>query len=647
MGISLAEARPHYEKAFAIGKKQGGSPAVLDEILEKIGLRTPKEIPLGVQDIALEQIVGTKSEGRKNCFSRDFSPLMKTDTEFAGKWISLCRSHLEEGIHDPIKVYEYMNEYYVMEGNKRVSILKYFDSYSIPADVIRILPPLMDRPDILLYYAYLDFYNLTKINYIYFNEAASFTKLQRLVGKQRNESWTDDDRLNFDSVYSRFRMEYIKLIGQQNYRSVCDAFLFFITVVDYERLKDMYSKELSLTLKKLKEEFTSMLTPEPASLQMDPFNKKPNLLMSLVPKAMLSLKVAFIHDTSAERSGWTFNHDAGRRHLEEVFSGTVSSSVYNNTDLTNITETLEAAIREKNQVIFTTSPIFLKETLKAAVEHPEIKFLNCSTHMSYKHVRTYYARMYEIKFLLGAIAGAMTDNDKVGYVADYPIYGVLSNINAFALGAKMVNPRVKVHLKWSKQQYDKNNQPITLEQIYDDFRRNEIRVICDKDSPDLSNYSSRIGLYHVDDKGSIWNMALPLWDWGVFYEKTIANILNGNWKSEEHSQKNKGINYWWGISSGVVNIIHSSRLPIGTVRLINLLKERIIQGDFNPFSGLLFSQDHVIQSDYDATLSPEEILSMDWLAENVIGEIPAKEKLNDKAKTMTEFVGFDKTEHVL
>ena len=40
------------------------------------------------------------------------------------------------------------------------------------------------------------------------------------------------------------------------------------------------------------------------------------------------------------------------------------------------------------------------------------------------------------KFLSGIIAGSLTDNDKVAYIADYPIYGMIANINAFALGVE-------------------------------------------------------------------------------------------------------------------------------------------------------------------------------------------------------------------
>ena len=645
MSATFAEGKIEYESALKLGKKDGGSPLVLDTILRETGLTSPREIPLGVQDIVMEQIVGTKTEGRKNSFSKSFYPLMPASSEFGNKWASLCQSHLEEGIHDPIKVYEYMNQYYVMEGNKRVSVLRYFDSYSISADVIRILPPLIDTPEIHQYYAYVDFYNLSKINYLYFTKPLSFSKLQRLVGKKRNEPWTYEDRKDFDSFYSRFHTEYTKLFGAQDYRMVSDAFLSFITVYDYGSMVNASISDLKQALKKYASEFKLLFTPDSSALLMDPVSKEKTLIDKVLPKLSLHQKVAFIHDKSPERSAWTFNHDAGRRYIEQTFKDEITTTVYNGTDLGNIRETLDKAIAANHQVIFTTSPIFLKETLRAAVEHPEIKFLCCAPYLSYKHVRTYYARMHEVKFLLGAIAGAMAANDKIGYIADYPILGTVSNINAFALGAKMINPRAKIYLKWSTSKVD-SGAPVPLDSIYEYFRENDISIICDKDSQNHSICPERIGLYQVNE-GGIWNMALPIWNWGVFYEKTISNILDGTWKTEAQSAKEKGIRYWWGMSSELVNILPSGRLPIGTIRLIELLKNQIQQGDFNPFTGILFSQKGVIQSSANATLSPEEILTMDWLAENIIGEIPAKDSLTDPAQLISSFVGVNTEELVL
>ena len=52
----------------------------------------------------------------------------------------MYKAHLNEGIREPIKAYEFMNKFYVEEGNKRVSVLKFFDAVSIPGNVTRIVP---------------------------------------------------------------------------------------------------------------------------------------------------------------------------------------------------------------------------------------------------------------------------------------------------------------------------------------------------------------------------------------------------------------------------------------------------------------------------------------------------------------------------
>ena len=47
----------------------------------------------------------------------------------------------------------------------------------------------------------------------------------------------------------------------------------------------------------------------------------------------------------------------------------------------------------------------MQASFRAAVEHPEAVIMNCSLNLSHRYVRSYYARMYEAKFIIGAIAG--------------------------------------------------------------------------------------------------------------------------------------------------------------------------------------------------------------------------------------------------
>ena len=112
----------------------------------------------------MERIVGTKSKGRSSSFSKSFYPVLKENTEFASKWIALCSAHLSEGIREPVKAYEFMNEFYIEEGNKRVSVLKYFGAVSVPANVTRIIPPQNDDKETRIYYEFMDFYSLSEIN---------------------------------------------------------------------------------------------------------------------------------------------------------------------------------------------------------------------------------------------------------------------------------------------------------------------------------------------------------------------------------------------------------------------------------------------------------------------------------------------------
>lgn len=52
--------------------------------------------------------------------------------EFALKWINLCIANLgEEGNHDPIERFEYLGNFYIQEGNKRVSFLRTISSCEI------------------------------------------------------------------------------------------------------------------------------------------------------------------------------------------------------------------------------------------------------------------------------------------------------------------------------------------------------------------------------------------------------------------------------------------------------------------------------------------------------------------------------------
>ena len=630
-----------YNKAFKLGKKdyqarmlRGEKPTltVLDDIMPEKG--SYSEVSLGLVQIPVDQIVGTKTVGRSSSFAGNFMPILRETTEFAEKWSELSTSHVQEGIRDPIKAYEYMNQFYVEEGNKRVSVMKYFGAVSITGDVTRIVPKRTEDKENKIYYEFLDFYRAAPINYIWFSKEGSFLKLQEAVGKKPWEPWSEEELLNFASLYSRFVSEYNARGGKKLNIMAGDAFLAFITLYGYDAVDQKTTSEIQELVAKSWEEFKLLEEESEIDLKMQPNRKKKTLFDLLQPSSVKKLKVAFIYEKTPGSSAWTYAHELGRLHLEQVFPEEIHTVCYENGTIENVDSILENAIHEGCNLIFTTTPPFVQASVKAAIANPEVRILNCSLNTSHRYIRTYYSRMHEAKFLMGAIAGAMAENNRLTYIADYPIYGSIANINAFALGAKMINPRAKVYLEWStKKEVD----------IEEKIKEIGSSCISGKDMTIPEEASRFFGIYHMAN-GRPRNLAMPLWHWGKFYEQLILTIMDGRWKYDENPSATKAINYWWGISEGVIDVISSKYLPIGTKRLIELLKATIGAGEFNPFSGILYSQEGIVTDDPKKSLSPEEIMTMDWLAENVIGEIPEKEELKEQAKPVILQQGVKKKE---
>ena len=105
------------------------------------------------------------------------------------------------------------------------------------------------------------------------------------------------------------------------------------------------------------------------------------------------------------------------------------------------------------------------------------------------------------------------------------------------------------------------------------------------------------------------------------------------------SKGKQAVNYWWGMSADVIDVICSQNLPRGTHRLITFLKNSIRAGSFQPFECDIYSRDGVLRCSENRKLSPEEIVTMNWLAENVEGSVPEPEELTEEAQDLVKLQG--------
>lgn len=464
----MATVQEIYVKARKLGNKEyqkaiddGESPylPVLDEIIESRILF--KEEPVGTREIPLAQVVGTVTKGRQEAFARNFMPLLGPETEFGTKWIILMEYQEKEGISDAIKVIEYLGKFYVLEGNKRVSVMKFLEMPTILATVSRIVPPLNDDKEVIIYYEFLKFFKSTSIYDIFFSEEGCYDKLAEMIGRDFETPWDQDSIINLKSAFYKFSQAYKTVVNRTKQITTGDAFLLYVEMFKYDDLIDATVDEIKKNIRQIWPEIEIADNGNQIAFSEEPqLQKKPTIPIiepifdSIFQRTPYSekhpLNVLFLYNGDMSVSRWINGHEHGRLELEEKFPGivkTLSCGLKETEE--EFDEAVEAAAADGVELIITTSPVQMEFALRAAVRYPHIKFLNCSVHLSHGAVRTYYGRMYEAKFLLGALAATLSDDHRIGYVSTYPICGNIANINAFALGASLVDPRAKIYLTWS------------------------------------------------------------------------------------------------------------------------------------------------------------------------------------------------------
>ena len=630
--INRQEALHQFKLALKAGQKcyrdcvhrgRAPYPQVLEELLQ--GGVVAGRVDLGELEIPIAQIVGMNTAGRQTAFAANFMPLLDLGTEFASKWISLCEAHLgDTGIVDPIRCFEYMGQFYVQEGNKRVSVLRSFGAPTIRAYVTRVLPLYSDDPAVRVYYEFLHFYERCGLYQVHFNRLGDYPKLQAALGFDAEHVWSQLERRAFLTAFYTFKTAYDKLTQSAPPVTTAEALLTWLHAYTLGDLRVLTQAELERSIRAIWPELEAVAQGGKIAVQTEAA-PEPQSLLGRLTGFRGCLRAAFVYECAPEASPWIAAHEAGRRQLVQALGEAVDARVYLVPDYPSPEDALEQAAADGAQVVFTTTVPLIFACRKLAPKYPGVRFLNCSVDMPYPGVRTYYSRIYEAKFLLGALAGTLAEDARIGYVADAPVFGTPAAINAFALGAQLTNPRAQIELKWSCMPGNPTQE----------FIRDGIRVISNRDTPAEDKLHTEYGTYYIDGSGEFIPLGSPCWIWGKFYENVIRAILSGTW-DDIHGQ---AVNDWWGMSSGVIDVKLADDLPEGIKNLALYLRSGIKNGTIDPFRRKIVAQGGVVKNDGIRTLGAEDLLHMDWLCENIHGAIPAYDELLPISKPTVRLLG--------
>ncbi|MCR5237445.1 MAG: BMP family ABC transporter substrate-binding protein [Lachnospiraceae bacterium] len=633
--------RKDYQAALRLGQaavrkavRQGVSPYLpaldaFDEVRN-----STRQTPVGLVELPLDRIKGNKEVTRNNSFANNFMPLFEDGTEFAIKWSNLYDSFKQEGIRDAIKVYEYMHNFYVQEGNKRVSVSKYENVDFILADVTRILPEKNDTNEVRAYYEFLDYYKVTKDFYIVFTEPGEYAQLAELLGQNLTDEWPEDLRDDLKASFTVFSKKCKSVLKVDNEYSVSEIFLIYISIFPMKTLLTDSDDQIVKNIKMAQNELLSSNSVDDIvfldKATVDTESKLGRGIKGLLSRtsyysASSPLRAAFIYESDPGISRWADSHEAGRLYLDEMTGDEVVTASYVcENGRKDFAEVLKRAASDKSGVIFTVSPWMMSETVKAAVNHPEIRYLNCSIGGTSSSVRSYHGKLYEGSFLMGILSADLLLRDKerkperiIGYLVHNFGNMSMANLNAFAIGVSLIDPECRISMKYagSSGSYD----------YHKEWVEEGASMYADFDYTNSSAGAGRPGVYRLGGEKDIY-IGTPYYNWGRYYLQIVNSLLSGDWNIQQVVNSHLATNYWFGLSSGVVDI-RFTELPYQTRKMLMFFKEAIVSGNLDPFSGELRSQADVIQESsrsdsntvsliYD-TLPAAKIASMEWMNDNV------------------------------
>ncbi len=329
------------------------------------------------------------------------------------------------------------------------------------------------------------------------------------------------------------------------------------------------------------------------------------------------VKVGFVYIGSGGDAGWTYAHEQARLYLKEKL-GVETLFVENVSDEDNSSvPVMQSFIDQGCNVIFTTSFGYMEHTLDMAEEYPDVKFLHCSGYMDADNMLNYFGRMYQPRYLSGIVAGMKTETNKIGYVAAFPIPEVIRGINAFTLGVRSVNPDATVEVVWTSTWYDPATEKAAAVALLD---KNCDVIAQHQDTTGPQQAAQERGKWAVGYNCDTRDIApkafltAPVWDWGPYYVDQVQKVIDGTWKSE---------NYWEGMNEGIVYLAPLSDIaPEGAQAKVDEMTTKIKSGEFQVFQGPIKDQSGNIKVPEGTALTDEEMLSIMWFVEGVIGTIP-------------------------
>lgn len=333
-----------------------------------------------------------------------------------------------------------------------------------------------------------------------------------------------------------------------------------------------------------------------------------------------NIKVGFVHITDPSDQGYTYNHNRGTEKMAEEL-GLREDQIINKFNMAETSDS-ENAMRELVEqgchIVFATSFGHEQFMLKVAEEHPEVQFCHATGYQAgmsgLPNMHNYFGAIYQARYLSGIAAGLKTETNKLGYVAAQPFAECISGLSGFYLGALSVNPDVTMEVKYTYSWHD----PVKEGQMAQALIDSGCDVIGQHaDSTACATTAEQNGVFHVgynaDMREAAPNASLTsaVWDWSIYLKFAIEKLVAGEEIPVDWSQ---------GLAEGAVDIspLNEEIVAEGTAEAIEEARDRIVNGDWDVFTGPLYNNEgEIVVEEGDTFIEPASAPSWEHILEGI------------------------------
>lgn len=329
-------------------------------------------------------------------------------------------------------------------------------------------------------------------------------------------------------------------------------------------------------------------------------------------------KIGFIFVGPVDDYGYNYAANQGRLCLEALLPNVETIYAENVPENAEAERTMEQMIRSGATIIFPTSYGHYDPAVNVSARYPDVTFLHMGGLTPTDQVGSFFGEIWQMEYAAGVAAGMMTESNKLGFVAAFPIPQVLLNMNAFELGALSVNPDATTTVVFSGNWCD----PATLAEAANSLIDQGIDVLTQhQDCPKpILEVADRRGIwsvgYHADASsvsGDRW-ITGGSWVWGPLMTKLVIEAMDGTYVPELLRV---------GVADGAVTLsTFGPEVPEDVIAAAEQAVADITSGEIYPFEGPITSQDGTVVIAEGERPDTPTLETTNYLVEGVIGTIP-------------------------